>query len=47
MEMRPMTQEEQLYHICQFAEPMHKNGAEYEPKTGELQKAKGDRRQER
>ena len=37
----------QLYHICQFAELMQKNGAEYEPKTEELQKAKGDRKQER
>ena len=37
----------QLYHICQFAELMHKNGAEYEPKAEEQQKAKGIRKQER
>lgn len=36
-----------LYHICQFAELMHKNGAEYEPKAEEPQKAKGNRNQER
>lgn len=37
----------QLYHICQFAELMHKNGSEYEPKTEEPQKAKGNRNHER
>lgn len=36
-----------LYHICQFAELMQKNGSEYEPKTEEPQKAKGNRNQER
>jgi len=27
----------ELYHICQFAELMHKNGATYEPKPEEVQ----------
>lgn len=35
----------QLYHICQFAELMHKNGAAYEPKPEETQQ-KGKRNRE-
>lgn len=35
----------QLYHICQFAELMHKNGAAYEPKPEEAQQ-KGKRNRE-
>lgn len=37
----------QLYHICQFAEFMHKNGAKYEPKAEKPQKAKSNHNQER
>lgn len=36
----------QLYHICQFAELMHRNGATYEPKPEETQQ-KGKRNRER
>lgn len=36
-----------LYHICQFAELMHKNGTEYAPKTEETQRTKKNRNQER
>lgn len=34
----------QLYHICQFAELMHKNGATYEPKPEEAQQKEQQRK---
>lgn len=37
----------ELYHICQFAELMHKNGATYEPKPEERQKGNRNREQGR
>ena len=35
-----------LYHICEFAERMEKNGATYEPKPEEPQAAKAPKKKE-